>query len=115
MSKNSSDMHPPYTDLAQLDAHRIIEEEYEELPELTDAMLARGTWRIGGQQVSREQGEDAFRMTARQGRTTNRLPKTAVKIRYDQAVITAFRATGKGWQTRMNNVLREYVRAHPPT
>jgi uncharacterized protein (DUF4415 family) len=45
-------------------------------------------------------------------RTTTR--KTAVKIRYDQAVITAFRATGKGWQTRMNNVLREYVRAHPP-
>ena len=30
-----------------------------------------------------------------------------------QDVLDAFRATGKGWQTRMNDVLRDYVRTHP--
>ncbi|CAH2784856.1 MAG: Uncharacterized protein conserved in bacteria [uncultured Caballeronia sp.] len=28
-------------------------------------------------------------------------------------VIAAFRATGEGWQTRMNNALRIYLSGHP--
>jgi uncharacterized protein (DUF4415 family) len=49
----------------------------------------------------------------RRGRPVGSGSKTAVKIRYDNAVLDAFRATGKGWQTRMNDVLRDYVRTHP--
>ena len=35
--------------------------------------------------------------------------KKAVKLRIDEDVLGWFRETGKGYQTRMNNVLRAYV------
>ncbi|AJY52420.1 BrnA antitoxin family protein [Halomonas sp. KO116] len=38
--------------------------------------------------------------------------KVPVKIRYDQDVVDAFRKTGKGWQTRMNQALRQYLKEH---
>jgi uncharacterized protein (DUF4415 family) len=34
--------------------------------------------------------------------------KTAIKLRIDDDVLGWFKATGKGYQTRMNNVLRAY-------
>jgi len=36
------------SDLARVDAHTIQPHEYDELPEITDADLARGTWMING-------------------------------------------------------------------
>ncbi len=36
--------------------------------------------------------------------------KEKVTVRLDADILDGFRATGKGWQTRMNDVLR----AHPP-
>ena len=38
--------------------------------------------------------------------------KVPVKIRYDQDIVAAFRKTGKGWQTRMNQALRQYLEEH---
>ena len=35
--------------------------------------------------------------------------KDAVKLRIDRDVLAWFRGTGKGYQTRINNVLRAYV------
>jgi uncharacterized protein (DUF4415 family) len=35
--------------------------------------------------------------------------KEAVKLRIDRDVLDWFRGTGKGYQTRMNNVLRAFV------
>lgn len=35
--------------------------------------------------------------------------KQAIKLRIDAGIISWFKATGKGYQTRMNNVLRAYV------
>ena len=35
-------------------------------------------------------------------------PKEPVKLRIDADVLAWFRATGKGYQTRMNNVLRAF-------
>jgi uncharacterized protein (DUF4415 family) len=43
------------------------------------------------------------------GRPKAERPKERITIRFDQDVMAAFRATGPGWQTRMNDVLREYV------
>jgi uncharacterized protein (DUF4415 family) len=42
--------------------------------------------------------------------------KEAVKLRIDRDVLAWFRATGKGYQTRINNVLRAFVHARqaPP-
>lgn len=40
-------------------------------------------------------------------------PKELVSIRYDADVLEYFRAEGSGWQTRINDVLRDYVKTHP--
>lgn len=38
--------------------------------------------------------------------------KRLVSIRLDESVIDYFKSSGSGYQTRINAVLREYVRAH---
>ncbi len=38
-------------------------------------------------------------------------PKDKVTIRLDHEVVNYFKAKGKGYQTRINAVLRQYVRA----
>jgi uncharacterized protein (DUF4415 family) len=35
-------------------------------------------------------------------------------VRFDREVIDAFRATGRGWQTRMNQALREWLAGQRP-
>jgi uncharacterized protein (DUF4415 family) len=70
------------SDLARVAAHVIQPEEYEELPELTDEMFARGKVNKGGRP-----------------RSLN--PKKLISIRLTEDVIQRWRATGPGWQTRM--------------
>lgn len=74
------------SDLSRVDAHVIRAHEYEELPELTDAMLARGKVNKGGRP-----------------RSDN--PRKLISIRLPEDVIERWRATGPGWQTRMANRL----------
>lgn len=52
-------------------------------------------------------------MQKRMGRPLKENPKEQVTIRYDQDVLEAFRATGAGWQTRMNDALKTYLKEHP--
>lgn len=40
--------------------------------------------------------------------------KEQVAIRLDPEVLSAFRAGGPGWQTRMNAALKEWLAAQPP-
>lgn len=40
-------------------------------------------------------------------------PKQAVTIRLDRDVVEWFKSQGKGYQTRMNAVLRTYMKTHP--
>ena len=40
--------------------------------------------------------------------------KQAVTVRYSPDVLEAFRATGAGWQTRMNEALRDWLQTHSP-
>jgi uncharacterized protein (DUF4415 family) len=42
----------------------------------------------------------------RRGRPRLDAPKEAVKIRLDADVLAALRASGEGWQTRINDALR---------
>ena len=70
------------SDLARVDAHKIKPEEYAELPELTEEMLARATVSKGGRPVS-----------------TN--PRKLISLRLPADVIERWKATGAGWQTRM--------------
>jgi uncharacterized protein (DUF4415 family) len=39
--------------------------------------------------------------------------KTLLSIRYSPEVIDYFRATGEGWQARMDAALKEWIKAHP--
>lgn len=45
------------------------------------------------------------------GRPKLAVPKVPINLRVDAEVLRAFRATGSGWQTRMNAVLRSHVAA----
>ena len=45
----------------------------------------------------------------RAGRPVGSGSKEQVAIRFDHDVLTAFRADGPGWQTRMNAALREWL------
>jgi uncharacterized protein (DUF4415 family) len=38
--------------------------------------------------------------------------KTQIALRVDNNVLAAFKATGKGWQTRMNEALRDWLNHH---
>jgi uncharacterized protein (DUF4415 family) len=51
---------------------------------------------------------DAMRKNAG-GRPKAENPKVAVSLRLDQDVVARFKASGPGWQTRMNNALRDAV------
>ncbi len=66
----------------KIDSHIIDEAEYEELPELTDEMLARA-------------------VIKRAGRPTLENPRELISLRVPVTVLEKWRATGPGWQTRM--------------
>ncbi len=48
----------------------------------------------------------------RRGRPRKTNPKVQVSIRYSQEVIAHFKATGKGWQTRMDEALKQWIAEH---
>src|SRR5258707_1513724 len=85
------------SDLAKVDAHRITKAEYDEAPELTNEMLDRAELRHGDKII-------------RRGRPPLENPKEAVKLRLDHDVLTAYRKTGRGWQTRIKTELRKAAR-----
>ena len=70
------------SDLARVDAHVVKKGEYDELPELTDEMLARAKVNKGGRPVSAN-------------------PRKLLSLRLPADVIERWKATGPGWQTRM--------------
>ncbi|WP_298233922.1 BrnA antitoxin family protein [uncultured Azohydromonas sp.] len=39
--------------------------------------------------------------------------KTQIALRVDDDVLEAFKASGPGWQTRMNEALRDWLKSHP--
>ena len=70
------------SNLARVDAHSVKPEEYQELPELTEEMLARAKVNRGGRPLSAN-------------------PRKLISLRLPADVIERWRATGPGWQTRM--------------
>jgi uncharacterized protein (DUF4415 family) len=76
------------SDLARVDAHVITSEEYDELPELTEEMLARAVVNKG----DRPRAAD---------------PRTLISFRLPESTLARWKASGPGWQTRMAEVLTE--------
>lgn len=51
-------------------------------------------------------------IAARRGRPIGSVkvgPKVATTIRFDQDVLDALKASGKGWQTRVNDAVRDWL------
>jgi len=48
----------------------------------------------------------------KRGRSPSMAPKEHVNIRLDADIVQLFRRTGDGWQTRLNNALREWLSSH---
>ena len=78
------------SDFSLLDAHVVKPVEYKELPEVTDDMLSRAVVKKGGRPKSAS-------------------PRQLISLRLPADVISRWRATGPGWQTRMAERL---ARAH---
>jgi uncharacterized protein (DUF4415 family) len=49
---------------------------------------------------------------ARRGRPLGSGAKTQVTLRLDTEIIQKFKASGDGWQTRINDALKSWVQSH---
>ena len=62
--------------------------------------------------LSRDGWPEKFaNLAVRRGRPPVARPKISTTIRLSQEVIDHFRADGKGWQTRIDEALREWIRS----
>ena len=86
----------------------------DDAPELSDEFLEQGEWKINEQPVSAQEGAVVLRNAISRGRPKAESTKLALTMRYDVEVVEAFRATGKGWQTRMNAALKDWLKTHSP-
>ncbi|MCO6449763.1 MAG: BrnA antitoxin family protein [Caldilineales bacterium] len=82
---------PISSDLNKVDSHIITSDEYEEIPEVTPEMFAQAVVHNG---------------------LPERPTKKQIALRIDEDVLDWFRSQGRGWQTRMNALLRAYMEAH---
>ncbi len=87
------------SDLDKIDSHVIQADEYEEIPELTDAFFEQADLHVGGKLI-------------RRGRPRSDARKVLLSVRYSPEVVRYFRGTGAGWQTRMDDALKEWLREH---
>lgn len=56
--------------------------------------------------------EGAQVLLRKRGRPAGSGKKEQITVRFDTEVINAFRASGDGWQVRMNEALREWLKSH---
>ncbi|MHB1826845.1 MAG: BrnA antitoxin family protein [Steroidobacteraceae bacterium] len=76
-------------------SHRIWRDP-DAAPEITDKWIAEADLYRGKKLV-------------RRGRPAGSGQKTQTTLRISKEVLEFFRATGAGWQTRMDNALKRYV------
>jgi uncharacterized protein (DUF4415 family) len=65
-----------------VDVHTISPDEYDDLPELSEDMLQRAAIKKGGRPLAKD-------------------PRKLISIRLPESIISRWKATGPGWQTRM--------------
>jgi uncharacterized protein (DUF4415 family) len=61
------------------------------------------------QPLTPKQLKEMVPLRALRGRPKSANPKQLVSVRYSPEVLAFFKATGEGWQSRMDGVLRQYV------
>lgn len=65
--------------------------------------------------ASRSLGELRGELAKRRRGPQKQPTKVATTIRFDADVLAALKASGRGWQTRVNDAIREWLKTHPPT
>mgnify|MGYP001235092053 CR=1 FL=1 len=64
------------------------------------------------QPLTEKQLKNMIPLKSLRGRPKSENKKQLVSVRYSREVIEYFRATGEGWQARMDEVLRKHVARH---
>jgi uncharacterized protein (DUF4415 family) len=88
------------SNLRKIDAHQITQEEYDEVPELTEEWFESADLHIGGKLVRK----------GTRGRPKKADAKVSVHLRLSPDVLAHFRARGPGWQTRIDETLRKALK-----
>jgi len=74
-----------------------------------DTAINRG---IASDPDTYELGGADMRRLRRVGRPKSESRKVQLTVRYDADIVEAFKASGEGWQTRMNSALRDWLKTH---
>jgi uncharacterized protein (DUF4415 family) len=77
----------------------------DDAPAWSEAQFARAELAVAGKVLQPAQGT----LTRRRGRPKKPDAKLHIHIRLSPQVLGYLRATGPGWQTRIDNVLRQWV------
>ena len=56
----------------------------------------------------------AVKPKARRGRRLAAVTKERITIRLSREVVETFRASGDGWQTRVDSALKDWLKTHSP-
>ncbi|MCK5155367.1 MAG: BrnA antitoxin family protein [Spirochaetales bacterium] len=83
--------HKSQTDWDHVDKLRDKDIDFSDIPEVTPEMFAKAVVRKGLKPV---------------------VHKTQITLRIDDEVLTWFRKQGRGYQTRINSLLKAYKEAH---
>lgn len=85
----------------------------DEAPEATDEWFrkARPAAEVLPELIGRNAAQELLK--PKRGRPPSASPKEHVNIRLDADIVKAFKSTGSGWQTRLNNALRDWLKGHP--
>lgn len=83
--------------MASRHGKRIIPDD--DIPEMTDADFA------AAKSLRADMPDVAEAMKRGRGRPKVQNPKRRVSLRLDPKVIAAYKATGEGWQSRINEIL----------
>jgi uncharacterized protein (DUF4415 family) len=81
----------------------------DDAPELDDEFFAKATRKVGGKEVTEAEFDAAKK---RMGRPPLETRKVSLNMRVDPDILEALKATGQGWQTRVNDLLRRGGRCH---
>ncbi|WP_346832729.1 BrnA antitoxin family protein [Pseudomonas abietaniphila] len=74
----------------------------DDAPELSDAFFEQADEYQGEQRVKR-------------GRPKSSVVRERITIRLEHEVVQQFKASGPGWQTRMNAALLDWLKTHEPS
>jgi uncharacterized protein (DUF4415 family) len=87
------------SDMAKVIVTQLTDDDYLDAPEFIAQDLQRAIYREGG----------VVMPSPLRGRPTLAVKKTSLHLRLNPHIIESFKQTGKGWQSRMENALQEWL------